>query len=76
MGGSYRKAGQWTVIDFKTADLPDPAAAKKAHGAQLEVYGQALAAISGAPVRAALCLLRSAAPAPGGESLSRQSLFP
>ncbi len=56
---AYRRGGKWTVIDFKTADLPDPAAARKAHGAQLEVYRQALAAITGAPVRAALCLLRS-----------------
>jgi len=56
---AYRKAGEWTVIDFKTADLPDRAAAMKAHGAQLEVYSQALGTITGAPVRAALCLLRS-----------------
>ena len=34
-------------------------AARQAHGAQMEVYTQALAAITGAPVRAALCLLRS-----------------
>ena len=56
---AYRKAGKWTLIDFKTADLPDPAAAREAHGAQMEAYSQALAAITGAPVRAALCLLRS-----------------
>ena len=56
---AYRKAGKWTVIDFKTADLPDAAVAKEAHGAQMEVYSRALATITGAPVRAALCLLRS-----------------
>jgi ATP-dependent exoDNAse (exonuclease V) beta subunit len=56
---AYRKAGEWTVIDFKTADLPDRAAAMEAHGAQFEVYCQALGSITGAPVRAALCLLRS-----------------
>ena len=56
---AYRMAGEWTVIDFKTADLHDRAAAIQAHGAQLEVYSQALGTITGAPVRAALCLLRS-----------------
>jgi ATP-dependent exoDNAse (exonuclease V) beta subunit len=56
---AYRKAGKWTLIDFKTADLPDAAVAREAHGAQMEVYRRALATITGAPVRAALCLLRS-----------------
>jgi hypothetical protein len=37
----------------------DLAAAIQAHGAQLGVYSQALGTITGAPVRAALCLLRS-----------------
>ncbi len=41
---AYRKAGEWTVIEFKTADLHN---------------SQALRTITGAPVRAALCLLRS-----------------
>jgi hypothetical protein len=31
----------------------------EAHGAQLKVYREALGSITGAPVRAALCLLRS-----------------
>ena len=56
---AYRKAGKWTLIDFKTADLPDLAAARKAHGVQMEVYSQALAAMTRQPVRAALCLLRT-----------------
>ena len=56
---AYRKSGAWTVIDFKTAHLHDRAATLEAHGAQLRVYRQALARITGAPVRAALCLLRS-----------------
>jgi ATP-dependent helicase/nuclease subunit A len=56
---AYRQAGEWTVIDFKTADLHDGVAAIQAHGAQLEVYSQALGTITGEPVRAALCLLRS-----------------
>jgi ATP-dependent exoDNAse (exonuclease V) beta subunit len=56
---AYRHAGTWIVIDFKTAHLHDRAAALEAHGAQLKVYRQALARITGAPVTAALCLLRS-----------------
>ena len=69
---AYRKAGAWTVIDFKTAHLHDRAAAIEAHGAQLKVYRQALARITGAPVRAALCLLRSGQLLDlGGEALAR-----
>jgi ATP-dependent exoDNAse (exonuclease V) beta subunit len=56
---AYRQAGKWTLIDFKTADLPDAVVAREAHGAQMEVYRRALATITGAPVRAALCLLRT-----------------
>jgi ATP-dependent exoDNAse (exonuclease V) beta subunit len=56
---AYCKDGEWTVIDFKTADLPDPARARQTHGPQMAVYRRSLAAITNAPVRAALCLLRS-----------------
>lgn len=57
---AYCKDGEWTVIDFKTADLPDPAQARRTHGPQMAIYRRSLAAITKAPVRAALCLLRSA----------------
>jgi ATP-dependent exoDNAse (exonuclease V) beta subunit len=66
---AYRRAGEWTVIDFKTADLHDRAAAIQAHGAQLEAYSQALGTITRAPVRAALCLLRSGQLLDLGESV-------
>ena len=56
---AYRKGGDWTVIDFKTSDLADPAAAIQAHGAQMAVYREALTRITGKEPRAALCLIRS-----------------
>jgi len=57
---AYSKAGEWTVIDLKTADVADAAGARDAYGAQLAaVYRQALAGITGAPVRSTLCLPRS-----------------
>ncbi len=55
----YRQAGEWTVIDFKTADLTDAQHAIKAHGAQMAVYRQALGRITGKEPRAALCLIKS-----------------
>ena len=56
---AYRRSGGWTLIDFKTSDLSDPALAIAAHRAQMAVYREALARITAAPVDAALCLLRS-----------------
>jgi len=56
---AYRKNGEWTVIDFKTSYLTDRATAIEAHGVQLKLYRQAIRSITGAPVRAALCLLGS-----------------
>jgi ATP-dependent exoDNAse (exonuclease V) beta subunit len=56
---AYRKAGEWTLIDFKTADSPDAGRAAETHGAQMAVYREALTSITGKVPRAALCLIRS-----------------
>src|SRR5262249_19110371 len=56
---AYRKAGEWTVIDFKTADFPDRDAAIQAHGAQIAVYREALKKVTGGVPRSALWLIRS-----------------
>ncbi len=56
---STGRRGEWTVIDFKTADLTDAQHAIKAHGAQMAVYRQALGRITGKEPRAALCLIRT-----------------
>lgn len=53
----YRKDGEWTIIDFKTAGLRDPARLAETYGPQLETYRRALASITGQPIRAVLCLL-------------------
>ena len=56
---AYRKDGAWTVVDFKTSAFTDRAHALEAYGSQLSTYRDALATITGEPVRAALCLLAS-----------------
>ena len=56
---AYRKAGEWTLIDFKTADLTDARRAIETHGAQMAVYREALTMITGKEPRAALCLIKS-----------------
>ena len=56
---AYRKAGEWTVIDFKTADLKDARSAALTHSAQMAVYREALSMVTGKEPRAALCLIRS-----------------
>jgi ATP-dependent exoDNAse (exonuclease V) beta subunit len=56
---AYRKDGAWTVVDFKTSAFADRARALDAYGAQLATYRDAVATITGEPVRAALCLLGS-----------------
>jgi ATP-dependent helicase/nuclease subunit A len=56
---AYRANGAWTVIDFKTARLSDPAHAATRYREQMARYRQALAALTGEPVAAALCLVRT-----------------
>jgi len=56
---AYRTDGAWTVIDFKTARLPDPAQAAIRYRAQMDRYRAALAALTGESVAAALCLVRT-----------------
>ena len=56
---AYRVGGAWTVIEFKTSAFADRARALESYGSQLSTYRDALAAITGEPVRAALCLLGS-----------------
>jgi ATP-dependent helicase/nuclease subunit A len=56
---AYRKDGEWTVIDFKTAHLGDASLAVRLHGPQLAVYRRAMAKLVGAPVRSTLSLLQS-----------------
>ena len=56
---AYRKDGQWTVIDFKTAHVSDAAQAQRLYGPQLGVYREALTKLVGAPVGSTLSLLRS-----------------
>jgi ATP-dependent exoDNAse (exonuclease V) beta subunit len=56
---AYRKKGEWTVMDFKTAHLANAGRAREAHGGQMATYRRSLAALTGAPVHAVLCLLRS-----------------
>jgi ATP-dependent exoDNAse (exonuclease V) beta subunit len=54
---AYRTNGEWTVVEFKTAGLSDPTRALEVYGPQLAAYRRAFSAATGAPVRAALCLL-------------------
>jgi ATP-dependent exoDNAse (exonuclease V) beta subunit len=54
---AYRKDGQWTVIDFKTAYFRERSSAAEAHATQMAVYREALGRVTGAPVRCVLCLL-------------------
>jgi ATP-dependent exoDNAse (exonuclease V) beta subunit len=56
---AYRVAGSWTVIDFKTARLGSAAEARARFGEQLRRYRTALAALTGEPVTASLCLVRT-----------------
>jgi ATP-dependent exoDNAse (exonuclease V) beta subunit len=56
---AYRKDGAWTVIDFKTARLTDPAQAEARYRDQMTLYRTALSALTGEPVAAALCLVRT-----------------
>ena len=56
---AYRAGGTWTVIDFKTARLTDPAQAASRYREQMDRYRAALAALTGEPVAAALCLVRT-----------------
>jgi ATP-dependent exoDNAse (exonuclease V) beta subunit len=56
---AYRTDGAWTVVDFKTARLTDPAQAESRYREQMGRYRTALAALTGEPVTAALCLVRT-----------------
>ena len=56
---AYRQDGAWTVIDFKTARLTDPAQAEARYRDQMTLYRTALSALTGEPVAAALCLVRT-----------------
>ena len=56
---AYRVGGSWTVIDFKTARLASAAEARARYGDQLRRYRTALAALTGQPVKASLCLVRT-----------------
>ena len=57
----YRDAGGWHVIDFKSDRLDGTTArdAARRHLAQIGLYGRALEAAVGAPVRASLLFARS-----------------
>jgi ATP-dependent exoDNAse (exonuclease V) beta subunit len=56
---AYRTNGAWTVIDFKTARLTDPAQAVPRYREQMDGYRAALAALTGESASAALCLVRT-----------------
>jgi ATP-dependent exoDNAse (exonuclease V) beta subunit len=56
---AYRVNGAWTVIDFKTARLASATEARARYGPQLRRYRTALAALTGEPVSASLCLVRT-----------------
>jgi ATP-dependent exoDNAse (exonuclease V) beta subunit len=56
---AYRTDGAWTVIDFKTARLSDSAQAAERYREQMDRYRTALSALTGEPVAAALCLVRT-----------------
>ena len=56
---AYRVSGSWTVIDFKTARLASAAEARSRYGDQLRRYRTALGALTGEPVTASLCLVRT-----------------
>ncbi len=56
---AYRKDGAWTLIDFKTARLTDPAQAATRYREQMTLYRTALSALTGESVAAALCLVRT-----------------
>jgi hypothetical protein len=55
---AYRRAGRWTLVDFKTARLASAAEARARYGPQLDRYRRALAQLTGDPVDSALCLVR------------------
>jgi len=56
---AYRVSGPWRVIDFKTARLGSAAEARSRYGEQLRRYRTALGALTGQPVKASLCLVRT-----------------
>jgi ATP-dependent exoDNAse (exonuclease V) beta subunit len=56
---AYRTDGAWTLIDFKTARLADPDQAAARYREQMGRYRRALSALTGEPVSAALCLVRT-----------------
>jgi ATP-dependent helicase/nuclease subunit A len=56
---AYRCDGSWTVVDFKTARLATAAEATDRYAPQLRRYRTALAALTGEPVNASLCLVRT-----------------
>jgi ATP-dependent helicase/nuclease subunit A len=56
---AYRIDGAWTVIDLKTARLADSAQAARQYREQMGRYRAALASLTGQPVAAALCLVRT-----------------
>ncbi|MCM2254238.1 MAG: UvrD-helicase domain-containing protein [Vicinamibacteria bacterium] len=56
---AWRRDGAWKVVDFKTAAFSDETRAREVHGPQLRIYARALAALTGEPVSASLCLLAS-----------------
>jgi ATP-dependent helicase/nuclease subunit A len=65
---AYRVGGSWTVIDFKTARLGSADEARARFGEQLRRYRTALAALTGQPVKASLCLVRTGELVPVEES--------
>jgi ATP-dependent exoDNAse (exonuclease V) beta subunit len=64
---AYRREGEWSILDFKTASFDTVEEARQAHGAQLDAYARALARLVGQQVKPAILLLRSGrlVPVPG-----------
>jgi ATP-dependent exoDNAse (exonuclease V) beta subunit len=56
---AYRVAGAWTIIDFRTAPLASATEARSRYSPQVGRYRAALAALTGEPVSASLCLVRT-----------------
>jgi ATP-dependent helicase/nuclease subunit A len=56
---AYRQNGSWTVVDFKTARLATATEAASRYAPQLRRYRKALVALTGEPVNASLCLVRT-----------------
>lgn len=55
----FERGGEWWLVDFKTDRIDSPDALQE-HAAQLAGYSTSLAAVIGAQVRAAICLVRRA----------------